>query len=380
MSLVKLNYFQNKNKPHSWEISEATFSAINLMVGKNATGKSRVVAIIHNFAQCLAKGIVFGDSFSYEVELKLNQRHFSYQIAFESGAVVLEVLKINGDEKLNRGNDGSGKIFYEKEQRFFDFKLPINAIAAFNRLDEVQHSFLIELNEWAKSVILYQFGSDFGKTQLMDVNDVHHFANNPNVLFDDPNNLVMVYVSAFSKFNDKFDQSIIKDMCSLGYSITEVGSDNLQSMVSFPIPAMGMFVMEKDLRKKTPQTEMSQGMFRALALVIHLNVCAFAKNKQLILVDDIGEGLDYERAVQIIDLLINKAEEYGLQLIMTSNDRFVMNKVPLEYWSVLKRKGGVVKMFNKQNSPKQFDDFKYLGLNNFDFFASDFFEAEIADD
>ena len=90
--------------------------------------------------------------------------------------------------------------------------------------------------------------------------------------------------------------------------------------------------------------------------------------------------MDYERATAIINLLISKAKTYELQLIMTSNDRFVMNKVPLEYWSVLKRKGGIVKMFNSRNSQKQFDQFKYLGLNNFDFFASDFFEAEVAND
>ncbi len=122
--------------------------------------------------------------------------------------------------------------------------------------------------------------------------------------------------------------------------------------------------------------QMSQGMFRALALVVHLNLCAFSKNKKLILVDDIGEGLDYERATAIIHLLISKAEENNIQLIMTSNDRFVMNEVPLKYWSILKRTGGVVKMYNMANSQQQFDKFKFLGLNNFDFFASNFFEPE----
>jgi hypothetical protein len=47
---------------------------------------------------------------------------------------------------------------------------------------------------------------------------------------------------------------------------------------------------------------------------------------------------------------------------------------------VLKRKGGIVKLFNAQNSAQQFNDFKYLGLNNFDFFASDLFEAEVVND
>jgi hypothetical protein len=78
-------------------------------------------------------------------------------------------------------------------------------------------------------------------------------------------------------------------------------------------------------------------------------------------------------------LLISKAKENDMQLIMTSNDRFVMNEVPLEYWSVMKRQGGTVKIFNHINSRNQFEQFKYLGLNNFDFFASDFLETEVND-
>ena len=151
-------------------------------------------------------------------------------------------------------------------------------------------------------------------------------------------------------------------------------------IMNFPVALLTMYTVESDLGFKNPQTQMSQGMWRALALVIHLNSCTFSKNKQLILIDDIGEGLDYERSVAIIDLLISKAKTNDIQLMMTSNDRFVMNKVPLEYWSVLKRKGGIVKMFNLRNSQKQFDKFKYIGLSNFDFFASDFFESEVTND
>jgi len=55
------------------------------------------------------------------------------------------------------------------------------------------------------------------------------------------------------------------------------------------------------------------------------------------LIDDIGEGLDYERSKKLIDLIIQKAKKYAVQLIMTTNDRFVINKTPLEYWLVIKR-------------------------------------------
>ena len=383
MSLIKLTYSEYDNEPRHWEVSDATFSNINLIVGKNASGKSRLMSVISTLARLLSgqQQQIPHEPSKFLAIIKLNKREFSYEIEFKGGAVIGEILKIDGEEKLSRGEDGSGKIRYEKEGRDLDFKLPSDAVAAVNRRDEIQHPFLIELHQWANSVALYLFGSEFGKSRVMGTTEAQAFFNNPNPpMFDDPSNLVGVYSSAYSKFSKDFDKAIIADMNTLGYSITDVGTENLQTIMKFPLAAIGIFTVEKDLGFQNPQMHMSQGMFRALALVVHLNVCAFSKNKQLILVDDIGEGLDYERAVAIIDLLISKAQENDVQLIMTSNDRFVMNKVPLEYWSVLKRNGGIVKMFNLRNSQKQFDQFKYLGLNNFDFFASDFFEAEVAND
>ena len=383
MSLVKLSYTEFEGTARHWEIDQATFSGINLIVGKNSSGKSRLLSVFASLARLLSgqqQQLPYEPN-KFVLELELNNQAFVYQLEIKNGSVFAEQLSINNEIKLTRCENGSGTIRYAKEKKDLEFQLPLTVLAAVNRLDTIQHPFLMELNQWAKSVALYLFGSDFGKSQVMGITEAEVFFRNPaHPVFDDPNNLVAVYTSAFSQFGEVFDHAIIADMNALGYSLTDVGSENIQTIINFPIAALVMFTVEQDLGFKNPQMHMSQGMFRALALVVHLNICAFSKKKQVILVDDIGEGLDYERATAIINLLISKAKTYDLQLIMTSNDRFVMNEVPLEYWSVLKRKGGIVKLFNAQNASKQFNDFKYLGLNNFDFFASDLFEAEVEND
>jgi energy-coupling factor transporter ATP-binding protein EcfA2 len=381
MSLVKLSYSEYKDDPKYWEISDATFTNINLIVGKNSSGKSRLMSIVNSLARLLSgnQPIPY-EKCKFSVNLNLNNSEFLYEIEFKESAVFSETLKVNGDEKLSRGEDGVGKIRYEKLNDSLEFKLPPDVVAAVNRRDEIQHPFLIELHKWANSIVLYSFGTDFGRSQLMGISDTQALFNGSAPAFDDPSNVVKVYTLAFTKYKDKFDKAILKDMNKLGYAITDVGTENLQAMMNFPVAAITMYTVEKDLGFKNPQTQLSQGMWRALALVTHLNSCTFSKSKQLILIDDIGEGLDYERSVAIIDLLISKAKINDIQLLMTSNDRFVMNEVPLEYWSVLKRKKGIVKMFNLLNSKKQFDKFKYIGLSNFDFFASDFFESEAAND
>ena len=58
---------------------------------------------------------------------------------------------------------------------------------------------------------------------------------------------------------------------------------------------------------------------------------------------------------------------------MTTNDRFVMNGVPLDYWGVVVRDGCHVRLLNIRNSRKLFSEFSEFGLNNFDFFSRELF-------
>ena len=117
---------------------------------------------------------------------------------------------------------------------------------------------------------------------------------------------------------------------------------------------------------------MSQGMFRVLSLIIQLNYSKMAQRATTVVIDDIGEGLDFERSCALINLLMAKYSGSNIQLIMATNDRFVMNQVPLETWSVLQRSGHHCRVFNHANSSQAFEEFKFTGLNNFDFFATDF--------
>ncbi len=96
------------------------------------------------------------------------------------------------------------------------------------------------------------------------------------------------------------------------------------------------------------------------------------KKPTCILIDDIGEGLDFDRSCRLIDLLREKAKASGVQLVLSTNDRFVMNRVPLEEWSVLQRQASTVRVLNYDNSRELFEEFKFTGLSNFSFLEMDF--------
>ena len=73
MSLIKLSYFEYEGEQRYWEIAEVTFSNINLIVGKNASGKSRLMSVINSFAKLLSGSLPAPfEACKFSVTLNLN--------------------------------------------------------------------------------------------------------------------------------------------------------------------------------------------------------------------------------------------------------------------------------------------------------------------
>jgi len=115
-------------------------------------------------------------------------------------------------------------------------------------------------------------------------------------------------------------------------------------------------------------------------VLVQVNYYILCGHKGFVIIDDIGEGLDFNRAKQLVQVLIAKAKESGIQLIMSTNDSFIMNAVDIENWAVIMREGHKISLYNYENSKEIFEEFKFTGLNNFDFYASEFFKSGLSDE
>jgi hypothetical protein len=183
------------------------------------------------------------------------------------------------------------------------------------------------------------------------------------------------------EFSHDFRKRIIDSMREIGYELSNIGVTSSPNSLT-PIPfssgtnGLMLYVGEKNSKTAIFQPHMSQGMFRALSLIIQVTYNTLQHLSTTILIDDIGEGLDFERSTSVIKLISKIVEEGKGQIIMSTNDRFVMNNVPLEYWQVIQRTGGECRVFNYENTKETFEEFKYTGLNNFDFLATDFINSE----
>ena len=378
MILQKFNYFEFADKPNSWSLDGMILENINLLVGKNATGKTNALTKISWLGNMLAgTQPQLLNSGNYDTEFTNGSDVYQYKLNLSLQKVEYEELVINGDKKFERGNDGKGQIVTSQFNDKMNFLLSPNQLVVTSKRDAIQHPFLEELAMWAEGQRMYAFSSKLGQDTVFFTNDM----NNLNVDPRDMNSVIGLYIKGEQEFAQDFRKRIIGSMKEIGYELSNVGVTSDTSTlppVPFPMATNGLtlYVGEKESKTAIAQPQMSQGMFRALSLIIQITYNTLKHLSTTILIDDIGEGLDFERSSSVIKLIMRIAEEGKGQIIMSTNDRFVMNNVPLRYWQIIQRNGGQCKVFNYHNAGEKFDEFQYMGLNNFDFLATDFINTK----
>jgi predicted ATPase len=386
MKLHTIAYTEFENEIYEWQLDEFELSDINLVVGKNATGKSRLLRIINGFAAFISGAIqpnaissgkytaVFIDP-NPNVSAKKPDIKYSFSILAQK--VIEEELIFGGEQKFKRQLGGRSKLFFEEHSKSLDVQIPDIHLAASARRDQIQHPYFEPLHKWASKIKYFAF-TDIGENKLTAFEGKIPSSAGDSIPFE--KNLHVIAKLGKDKFGHNFESSVLSDMRKIGYDITEFGLTHQTGLV-LPLglqvqsnnSLQTLYVKEKDIEKKIYQHEISDGIIRALGTLIYLNFSRLNKNRDSLLIDDIGEGLDFERASKLVSILISEAEKGFIQLILTTNDRFIMNNVPLKYWSVLQRDKGKVSVFNHHNSETAFLEFEQYGFNNFDFFSKGYF-------
>ena len=383
MQLQKIKFSRFKGSADEWSIEGRPIddrfgqwlelNNMNLITGRNASGKSRTISAIRHIADLFSgdvdlsrlHALGYGTAEYHLIFIDKENNQIEYFLNFENGEIIQEQLTENREEKLNRTK---GKLWYAEIKNYLDFEVDKD-ILAISKRDKKQHPFFEKLYLWGDRLNFYRFGGQLGKNALLkDINAVT--LNDEKVDLKNGDEVTGIFVKAKKQFPESFVEAIINDMNSISYHLNSV---DVIPLKNFPITAYGLAAYELDLNHETDQQEMSQGMFRALSLLIQLNYAILTREPSCILIDDIGEGLDFERSQHLIELILDKFKDSSVQVIMTTNDRVVMNKVPLEYWQAIERVPNKSLFYNYQNARDIFDDYRYSGLSNFDFLKTGFY-------
>ncbi len=310
MKLIQFKYWERSESGEEWEIEKLTFGKFNLIVGRNATGKTRLLKAISRVAG-----------------------EFSGEAQSTRRVMQVEFIPDEPPPAANASPETAAAAD------------PASLRTAANA-------------EWGRRAQYFPFAGRMNFKTHGPGESLHRLE------------LPYAYQRACETSGPSFRDQVLQAMQEVGYTLSDV-------LLAEPRPgSLELLVKEPKRATYTPVRWLSQGQQRTLALITFLALLESDPRPATVLIDDFGEGLDFEHAQRFTKSLLNRLSSSPLQFIIATNDRYVMNAVPLEYWSVLVEEGSKTLVFNYANSKERFDSFKFTGLCNFDFFSMDFAERE----
>jgi ABC-type multidrug transport system ATPase subunit len=380
MYLRTFSFRENAGKKTEWLIDNVSLGEINLVVGKNSSGKTRTLNALSDLVSMLTgKGTSATGPVSYELLFRNADNLMKYELEYDLETIQMERLYVGDELVLERGESGNGVIKYESTPGtiFLEFEIPHEQLACYAKRDRLQHPFIEIIHGWAISLRRFDFSGDLGKTRYA----LKSAFENKEMDWSITNNSLVPAITVATEEFPQFRELLLNDMREIGYALEDFGIIHFSERFSNTNQdRYAVFTTETGLEKQVTQRDMSQGMFRAFSVLVQLNYYILCGHKGFVIIDDIGEGLDFSRAKQLVQLLIRKAKEASIQLIMSTNDSFIMNAVEIENWAVIMREGNKISLYNYENSREIFEEFKFTGLNNFDFYASEFFKSGLQDE
>ena len=230
---------------------------------------------------------------------------------------------------------------------------PKNKLTPHVRRDTVSYPYIEAIMQWAEHVC----GQRFNETDIWGDSHTDSYiqAHGKNL-----------YTMIKTLPDDRIEY--IKELANqLDYPLTDIEPFETKDIHK-------ILFYEKGVNRVLFDSDLSKGMFRTLHLIIYLEYLIQQDCPSLLLIDDVCEGLDYNRSTQLGKYLFQRCEEQDIQLIASSNDSFLMNAVDTRYWNILFRQGSEVFSINYLTHPQLFDEFVYTGLSNFDLFSSDYID------
>lgn len=351
MRLIEFEYTDN-----IWTLQPIRFNQSNLLVGANSTGKSRTIEAIKSCADFISQSgashhfFNITDTINCKMKFKDGDTHIVYSFISEEKKIIEERLFLISDNKeefIVLRDSISSSLNGQKVTPPVD-KLLINV-----RRDEEQYPIFEKIIHWAENTYYIPFS-------LLKDRTMFEIADNKNNLSD--------YLLSFTQ---EQKERVIQKVKTLNYHITNV---NVRKFGEFKLP----FITEEKVETKLPILSLSTGMVCVIYILVILEYLSAHNMPSCILIDDFCEGLDYERSKQLGKLIFDYSYEQGTDLIVSSNDSFLMDVVPTDKWIILTREGSVVGNLSQQTHPDLFEDFSFTGLNNFTLFSSNYIEKYLA--
>jgi len=354
---------------YSLVVRDINLQPVNLFVGRNGNGKSHALRCIEWLADVISEKNwhpVINQWKATFKDAKGNELTYSFGWAERFISIGYEDLFLNGTQLIKRNQDGCS-VYSQVTGNKETINPPKTKLVINVRRDTKAHPEFEQLIQWAEGTYGFRFG-----TIVPDVTNISKRLSEFNFSPLNPDKTEYSSGDLFDELSLDQRTKVLGLMQDFGYDV-----EFLKEVSSSSIDMRSLYYSVKGIPEIYDTAVMSQGTYRVLILLLYFFRLLNKKELQLILIDDLGEGLDYQRAVKLGKFIFDSCKAETVQLIATSNDGFLMDAIPIQYWNVLRRNGTEISALNEKNHPEIFEKFTFTGLSNFDFFSSDYIDSHL---
>jgi hypothetical protein len=316
-------------------------------------GKSRTVSALGQVARFIRGE---ADASMDDVECLLileNGNCLEYSFEIKDGEIQSEILRKDGQPLIRR--ERFSATMYNDEQ----VSPPAGKLLIQVRRDTQRYPEIEEIIKWAEHTTMFVFSNITTSPKSLS----------PYVISNEPMLPLM-----FERIPEQKQKQLLSFMQELGYQIEAIEEHQRENGSKM------LRIHEKGIGNPLTPFELSNGMFRVFCVLLYMLYSSTLSDARCLIIDHMGEGLDYMRSTRLGKIMFSYCEENHIQLLATSNDSFLMDAVDLQYWNILQRKGGRVYSLNNKNSKELFERFVRTGLSNFDILSSNFIANNTKDE
>ena len=360
MKINQLSYYDHKRQ---WRLEPIEFSDFNLLVGVSGVGKTRILQAILDLQKISEGKSLNGVEWDIHFTYKNNEYHWSGEFECNiSNNLILENEENNFSKNSNfkiknESLSKNGELIIDRNEIEIKFKnniLPIkpspvqSVVETLNGeadIASVKHGFesIISTVQWSDAslyngliynIVIDKIFKDSSLDQRMVVDKRYYQSNLPVQI-----KLVIAYFeknpifqAIKERFINIFEQ--VEDI-KIEQDEDENEEDTLLNSIQEKAP-LTIKIKEKGVNNWISEKYISSGMYKTL---MQISECYFAPEGTMILIDEFENGLGVNCIDIVTDLLL---ENRNLQFIITSHHPYIINKVGMEHWKIVTRKGGVV--------------------------------------
>jgi len=353
---MKIISLQVKNNFLEWDFDEIKFSSnLTLLVGVSGAGKTQILRAILDLRR-IANGKAI-NGFEWKIKFStVNGTEFTWEGGFDT--VETNELSFEDDEKEKQDEREKSSLIYERltsnnqllilqrnleEIRFKDSPMP--------KLSSHQSMIYILKEE---SVIKEAFDAlnkieyrdhPINSRRLINSNQSLPLLKNKyktldSIVNSDEDIITKLYLTYENKLDiyEKIKSRFIDIFPQIGDIKVEPFKDNWpQAIAELLLPVI--YIKEKSVPKWIREDRMSSGMLRT---IIHIAEMFLANEGSVILIDEFENSL----GINCIDILTDDLihENKTLQFIATSHHPYIINNIPYEYWKIVTRQGGHIRI------------------------------------